>query len=198
AAGWDGRGSQSSTNGLRAHKPANPRCLSRRHLIGDFRSDQKEAAEELPLGGGNASCGTPRPGTGSTGAPGPSPTARLRLSRRPSSRPPAPARPPPFAAGCRSTSLSVRGGTPIEKLLDRVAALECTMQELQSERRAAERRANRWRGLAAVLALLVVVGLAPQAGHAELTIDQRVAALEAKLQYLSVSGTAMIIRGANL
>src|SRR5262249_12370181 len=69
---------------------------------------------------------------------------------------------------------------------------------MQREREAAERRANRWRGLAAVLALLVVVGLVPQAGHAQLTLDQRVAALEAKLQHLTVSGTAMIFTGVNL
>ena len=86
----------------------------------------------------------------------------------------------------------------MEKLLDRVAALEGAMQQMQSERRAAERRANRWRGLAAVLALLVVVGLAPQAGHAQLTLDQRVAALETKLHFLTTSGTSMIISGANL
>ena len=65
----------------------------------------------------------------------------------------------------------------METLQDRVAALESAMHAMQSERQTAERRANRWRGLAAVLALLVGVGLAPKAGHAQLTLDQRVAAL---------------------
>src|SRR5262249_58485293 len=90
----------------------------------------------------------------------------------------------------------------MEKLLERMAALECAIQELHSERqagrRAAERRVNRWRGVAAVLALLVLVGLAPRAGHAALTLDQRVAALEAKLQYLTTAGTSMTISGASL
>ena len=86
----------------------------------------------------------------------------------------------------------------MQKLLDRMAALESAMQEAQRERDAAARHLNRWRGLAAVLALLVVVGLAPQAGHAQLTIDQRVAALEAKLKFLTTSGTSMLITGANL
>src|SRR5262249_25077879 len=121
-----------------------------------------------------APCGTPRPGTGSAGAPGTSSTARHRLSRRLPFRSPAPARPPPSAAGDHSASLSVRGGTPMEKLLDRVAALESALQEMRDERRATERHLNRWRGVAAVLALLVGVGLAPQAGHATLTLDQRV------------------------
>jgi len=91
----------------------------------------------------------------------------------------------------------------VETLQDRIAALESAMQQTQSERQTAERRANRWRGLAAVLALLVVVGLAPQAGHAQvsveqMTLEQRVAALEAKLKYLTTTGTSMVISGANL
>jgi len=100
----------------------------------------------------------------------------------------------------------------MERLLDRVAALESAMHQMQERQEAAEGRAaamqrerdaaardrNRWRGLAAVLALLVVVGLATQSGHAQLTIDQRVAVLENKLQHLRTTGTAMIISGANL
>ena len=61
--------------------------------------------------------------------------------------------------------------------LERVAALESAMHEMQSERQATKQRLNRWRALSAVLALLVLVGLAPRAGHAALTLDQRVAAL---------------------
>src|SRR5262249_38166740 len=63
------------------------------------------------------------------------------------------------------------GGTPMEKLLERVAALESAVQVMQSERQATKRRLNRWRGLSAVLGLLVLVGLAPRAGHAALTLD---------------------------
>ena len=86
----------------------------------------------------------------------------------------------------------------MEKLLERVAALESAIQVMQSERQAAARDRNRWRGLAAVLALLVVVGLSPQAGHAQLTIEQRVAVLESKLRYLVTGAGAMVISGANL
>ena len=100
----------------------------------------------------------------------------------------------------------------MEKLLERVAALEGAMQEMEGKQRAAEERVaamsrerqtaqrqlNRWRGVAAVLALLVVVGLAPQASHAQLTLDQRVAALEAKLKYLETGPNTMVISGANL
>src|SRR5262245_22452618 len=81
---------------------------------------------------------------------------------------------------------------------DRVAALESAMLQMQERQEAGERRANRWRGVAAVLALLVVVGLAPQASQAQLTLDQRVAVLETKLQHLTVNGTAMIFTGVNL
>src|SRR5262249_14490995 len=83
-------------------------------------------------------------------------------------------------------------------LLERVTALESAIEKMQGERKATKRRLNRWRALAAVLALLVVAGLAPQAGHAQLTLDQRVAVLEAKLRFLTTSGTSMIINGANL
>src|SRR5262249_24055860 len=75
---------------------------------------------------------------------------------------------------------------------------ERAVQELRCERQATRRHLNRWLGLAAVLALLVVVGLAPQAGHAHLTIEQRVAALESKLRYLVTGPNSMIISGANL
>src|SRR5262249_18475326 len=100
-----------------------------------------------------------------------------------------------------SASLLVRGGTPMEKLLDRVAALEGAMQELRDEREATKRRLNRCRGLATVLALMVVVGLAPRTGQADPTLASlatRVTALEAKLKYLTTSGTSMYITGANL
>jgi len=100
----------------------------------------------------------------------------------------------------------------MEKSLERIAALEGAMQEvhgkqqaaeeraaaMQSQWDAAERRLNRWRGLAAVLALLVVVGLSPQASQAQLTLEQRVAALEAKLKFLTTAGTTITISGANL
>ena len=86
----------------------------------------------------------------------------------------------------------------MEQLLDRMAALESAMQQMQSERQATKHRIHRWRALSAVLALLVVIGLAPQTGHAALTLDERVAVLEAKLQYLTTTGTEMYITRANL
>jgi len=86
----------------------------------------------------------------------------------------------------------------MEKLLERVTALESAMQGMEGRQEAAERRANRWRAVAAVLALLGMAGLAPQAGYAQLTLDQRVAALEAKLRFLTTTGTSMVISGANL
>ena len=65
---------------------------------------------------------------------------------------------------------------------ERVAALESAMQQMQQMQEE----------------LLVVVGLAPQTGHAQLTLDQRVAALEAKLQFVTTSGTSIITEMAAL
>jgi hypothetical protein len=73
-----------------------------------------------------------------------------------------------------------------------------TVERLEARERLGVRRLRLWAGAAAFFALLFVLALPLTPASAALTLEQRVAALESKLVYLTRSGTDMIISGANL
>src|SRR5438477_395021 len=84
------------------------------------------------------------------------------------------------------------------ELKDTVSELKSTVEELRQQNRTGGRRLRLWAGAAAFFALLFVLSLPLTPAAAALTLDQRVAALEDKLVYLTRAGTEMVISGANL
>jgi hypothetical protein len=100
----------------------------------------------------------------------------------------------------------------MEPLLERMSALENALKEtnrtnrrleqdireLRGQQRHGGRRLRLCAGAAAFFALLFVLSLPLTPAAAALTLDQRVAALESKLVYLTRTGTDMVISGANL
>src|SRR5436190_20077372 len=93
----------------------------------------------------------------------------------------------------------------MDPLLERMNALEgavselkSTVAELREQNRASGRRLRLWAGASAFFALLFLFSLPLPPAAAALTLDQRVAALESKLLYLTRTGTDMVISGANL
>jgi hypothetical protein len=89
----------------------------------------------------------------------------------------------------------------MDRVEERLAALEEQVVELKSAKAAAERRVWGWRGIAGFCLLVGLVAGAPYAGIAQGgTTDQRLAALETKLARVSVAngGADLIISGANL
>jgi hypothetical protein len=89
-----------------------------------------------------------------------------------------------------------------EHLKQQTHAFEDQTHALQAQMRTVERRLRWWRGLACGVGLLGVVSLSLPSGtaqsQAEPPLAQRVAALERKLQSVSVGENELVITGANL
>jgi hypothetical protein len=89
----------------------------------------------------------------------------------------------------------------MDRLPERLDALEHHVQALQQETRTAKRRLRWWRGLAGGL---VVLGLSTwalpvvTADDAKKGLEQRVAALETLLKHFRLDGNEVMITGANL
>jgi hypothetical protein len=86
----------------------------------------------------------------------------------------------------------------LEETQAALRGLQGTVRTLEDQHRVSARRLRLWAGAAAFFALLFVLSLPLTPASAALTLEQRVAALEAKLVYLTRSGTDMVISGANL
>lgn len=85
----------------------------------------------------------------------------------------------------------------------RLDALERHRKELEARTAALERQVREWRRLAGIcfglaFGALVLASGWPRPAVAQTTLDQRVAALESKLQYVTRSGTAMYFTGVNV